>query len=69
MPSNLGSRSIVIVIQANETLEIYEISKISMLHNSKVTLITSHNTVTFLFRCDLGSHRFSYQYLLLNKYY
>ena len=51
MSSTLRSRSIVVVIQANETLEIYEISKISMLHNSKVTLITSHNTVTFLFRC------------------
>ena len=61
MPSNLGSRLIVVVIQANETLEVYETFKISMLHNSKVTLITTHNTVTFLFRCVLD--------FLINTYY
>ena len=69
MASNLSSRSIVVVIQANKTLAAYEILKISMLHNSKVILMSTQNTVAFLLRCVWGSHRFSYQYLLLIKYY
>ena len=51
MPRNLGSRSIFVVIQADKTLVVNKILNISMLHNSKVNLISTHNTVTFSIRC------------------